>query len=574
MRSIFLTIILSFNLFATNWYVDRDASGSPNNGTSWNNAWKHPNNIVWASIGAGDTIYVSGGTDSTVYTPISWNPGIGSHITLSNVVFCRAKDAGHNGEVWIVNTTGATYTFYQQERSGLEINGFVICSDSATEINSGTINGQYVSERDSFNVLTNCHIFSYGRTNAGIGGGYESSNRTYSHNYIEVRYNTFGSDCEPVQDGSLGGDIFEYNTIVHRSAHTDVSGTATDTSSTSLTDNTKNFATNYHRYTTLTATWNENSSYLIITSNTSTSLIGSGGWVGDGTPDIGATYVTSGGHRDAMQRYVTNPSRKLHTIYRYNVILFDSVYDASAINSALYSSSSSNVSYIYYRNIISVNAAYHSYGIAQTNEGASNNTMRLYNNTIITTGENQPYLTIFLSADTLIAKNNLFVSLGDNPSLFMVLANGDTEFANAYKDINYNYYYNASGSYSSSNFTKVGYGASYSFTTWKNIASSVGDSLDTRSYTGVISFPNLTLDDTTRANYITTAGRDVGYDLTNEIIPMPAYDILGNPVTDGLWDMGALEFIDAEPGSTTGGFARGSDYKYWFTPDGKLIRLR
>src|SRR3972149_5556886 len=51
---------------ATDHYVDKNASGQ-NNGTSWANAWQSFSAINWGSIQPGDIIYVSGGTDSTIY---------------------------------------------------------------------------------------------------------------------------------------------------------------------------------------------------------------------------------------------------------------------------------------------------------------------------------------------------------------------------------------------------------------------------------------------------------------------------------------------------------------------------
>ena len=50
----------------TDHYVDKNASGS-NNGTSWTDAWESFAAIVWSSLEPGDILYISGGTDSTIY---------------------------------------------------------------------------------------------------------------------------------------------------------------------------------------------------------------------------------------------------------------------------------------------------------------------------------------------------------------------------------------------------------------------------------------------------------------------------------------------------------------------------
>lgn len=52
--------------FPSNYYVDKNASGR-NNGISWAHAWQSFADINWNMIHPGDTIYISGGTDSTIY---------------------------------------------------------------------------------------------------------------------------------------------------------------------------------------------------------------------------------------------------------------------------------------------------------------------------------------------------------------------------------------------------------------------------------------------------------------------------------------------------------------------------
>ena len=64
--SFFIFLIWASLSWASNYYVDKTASGN-NNGTSWFNAWQSLSAINWNSIQPGDVIYISGGTDSTVY---------------------------------------------------------------------------------------------------------------------------------------------------------------------------------------------------------------------------------------------------------------------------------------------------------------------------------------------------------------------------------------------------------------------------------------------------------------------------------------------------------------------------
>ena len=85
-----------FNAFAANHYVDKNAGGS-NDGTSWANAWESFSAINWSSVNPGDNIYISGGTDSTVYSEtmtVNASGTPGHFITIT-----KGTDAGHSGKV-------------------------------------------------------------------------------------------------------------------------------------------------------------------------------------------------------------------------------------------------------------------------------------------------------------------------------------------------------------------------------------------------------------------------------------------------------------------------------------------
>src|ERR1035437_9113002 len=58
---------LQFIILHNIYYVDRDATGN-GNALSWTNASTTITGLPWSSINGGDTVYVSGGTDSTYYT--------------------------------------------------------------------------------------------------------------------------------------------------------------------------------------------------------------------------------------------------------------------------------------------------------------------------------------------------------------------------------------------------------------------------------------------------------------------------------------------------------------------------
>lgn len=87
--------------WATLWYVDNTASGA-NNGTSWTDAWKTLAGMNWASISAGDTIFISGGSTSKTYTITNseyLSAGKSGTSDRARIVIKAGQDAGHNGVV-------------------------------------------------------------------------------------------------------------------------------------------------------------------------------------------------------------------------------------------------------------------------------------------------------------------------------------------------------------------------------------------------------------------------------------------------------------------------------------------
>ncbi len=67
MEKLLLFLLLTPQCFAGNWYVRKSATGS-NNGTNWTNAWNELNQINFTSVACGDTVWLGGGTYTTVLT--------------------------------------------------------------------------------------------------------------------------------------------------------------------------------------------------------------------------------------------------------------------------------------------------------------------------------------------------------------------------------------------------------------------------------------------------------------------------------------------------------------------------
>jgi hypothetical protein len=106
--AVVLFLSLSLPLYATDWYVDKNATGS-NNGTSWTNAWTNTSSIAWASLSAGDTVFVSGGTYTGQLAPSGAKSGTKNNyivITSAKYAYHSSGMAGHTGNV---NLTGGIY---------------------------------------------------------------------------------------------------------------------------------------------------------------------------------------------------------------------------------------------------------------------------------------------------------------------------------------------------------------------------------------------------------------------------------------------------------------------------------
>ncbi|MBI1178618.1 hypothetical protein GC207_14390 [bacterium] len=108
---VIFALLCSGTMHAASWYVDNAASGS-NNGSSWANAWKSFDDVVWGNSGinAGDTLFISGGATSKTY--VAPNIVVGESGTADKRITLRVgQDAGHNGVVvFDYNSLGDTAT--------------------------------------------------------------------------------------------------------------------------------------------------------------------------------------------------------------------------------------------------------------------------------------------------------------------------------------------------------------------------------------------------------------------------------------------------------------------------------
>ena len=92
----------------SNHYVDKNANGG-NNGTSWADAWQSFSAIDWDLISPGDVIYISGGTDSTIYNETLFPKTKGTATNRITIIAGKyaPDNAGHSGRAILDGNNGA-----------------------------------------------------------------------------------------------------------------------------------------------------------------------------------------------------------------------------------------------------------------------------------------------------------------------------------------------------------------------------------------------------------------------------------------------------------------------------------
>ena len=208
-----LFIIVTFLLFfiqvsaqttSSNWYVDKQSSGG-NTGLSWSNAWTSFSNINWSLIQPGDTVFISGGTDSLVYNE-ELNPNK-SGAPSNYIVIRPGLEPGHNGKVII-----------DRQGSG---------SDCIMADGNQYIKYEYLSLRNatSSNIqlrTSNCiisHCDFYISSGATCGIDVRGTNNIIEYNNSNTGNQLNDGQTDFVQCTSGGGHIFRYNYIRNRNTN-------------------------------------------------------------------------------------------------------------------------------------------------------------------------------------------------------------------------------------------------------------------------------------------------------------------------------------------------------------------
>ncbi|MCB0282486.1 MAG: hypothetical protein KDF60_07890, partial [Calditrichaeota bacterium] len=196
---ILIFFTLAFRLNAGNFYIDKNASGS-DNGSSWSDAWENFQNINWDSIKPGDTIFVSGGTDSVIYTDFM---EIGASGVESNLVtITKGIDPGHNGRVIIEGLNNEkTTAFHIEDKNFLKISNF--------EIRRFTGGGSIRVENSIGSVIEKNKILGYG----SCVKIYNSFNCIIRENVLTTHENT-PTQTDGIYASQNTDNVYENNNII------------------------------------------------------------------------------------------------------------------------------------------------------------------------------------------------------------------------------------------------------------------------------------------------------------------------------------------------------------------------
>ncbi len=165
----------------------------------------------------GDTVYISGGMDSTIYPKDCI-----SNISIPNgfVVITKGKDYEHNGKVIYKMTyaSGIPAAFMLSHCQNIKINNFVLASTEDDSVVSGLFRDSYGFNNTIENCKLNCN---------GDGFGIYGDNTTklnITNDTIIIPYNNlserFGQDPIWIGNGDGGYSIID-NILIHHGYNVD-----------------------------------------------------------------------------------------------------------------------------------------------------------------------------------------------------------------------------------------------------------------------------------------------------------------------------------------------------------------
>ena len=205
------------------WYVSNTTHGN-GSADSWANAdvigYGVPGAFSWAQVGAGDTVYIDGGTDSLTYYYLYINTLI---YDGDPVVITAGKDAGHNGEVWFIGekySGGYDVGSIQLGGGAYATRGENIKFVNLNLLGKGYHGNIFLTAYCKDITIEDCHIYA----DTGFVGYFmnapNAENFTIRNNHFET-YEAVATDLTTWADGMYisagnGGHIIDGNTIIQR----------------------------------------------------------------------------------------------------------------------------------------------------------------------------------------------------------------------------------------------------------------------------------------------------------------------------------------------------------------------
>lgn len=245
-KSIYLIILVLFFPFcvsASNYYVDKNAIGN-NNGTNWVNAWQSFSAINWNLIQPGDVIYISGGTDSTIYYEQLTIDKSGTKTNPITIIAGKysPSPSGHSGRVIIDGGGTRTQCIYANSISYFVLKGFecryadrgVYIEDN---INNVIIDSLYIynfyaqagiflnGNQTTYSVdsvtIRNCRIVSFDNYPGQTDGIYiQGAKNTVIHdNYVHIPNQDSVSHNDALQAYHSNGFIIYNNVFINDSVY-------------------------------------------------------------------------------------------------------------------------------------------------------------------------------------------------------------------------------------------------------------------------------------------------------------------------------------------------------------------
>lgn len=197
----FIALFTAITFGQTAWYVNNTASGS-NNGTSWANAWTSFSAINWASISAGDFVYISGGTDSLVYNAPLMPNCSGTSAKWITIAAGRyaPSPSGHSGRVIIDGNNYNEVAMVFEEGTGSNPNYIIFKGFETRKVAHG-----FYSNLDAFRrgvKIDSCMIYDFYSAGVRIETGevgYQNLDSLFIENCRIISPNYISGESDGIQ---------------------------------------------------------------------------------------------------------------------------------------------------------------------------------------------------------------------------------------------------------------------------------------------------------------------------------------------------------------------------------------